>query len=179
MSGRPVTSLVQTARLCLEPLAESHVAELSRLLSDPRLQKFIDPANEVDIREALGRQLGGSPDAEVSWCNWAMRLRAGDRLVGTLQATVSCRGDWPTSEVAWVVGFRWQGQGLAKEGALAVLDWLSDQGVRTVIAHVHPDHAASQAVARAVGMMPTGELVAGEVAWRADLPQSGSQRPSL
>jgi len=179
MSGTPVTALIQTARLSLEPLADGHVAELSRLLSDPRLQKFIDPANEDDLRQALARRLGGSPDAEVSWCNWALRLRGGDSLVGTLQATVSWRGDWPTAEVAWVVGSRWQGQGLAREGPRAVLDWLSDQGVRTVIAHIHPDHAASQVVARAAGMMPTEELVAGEFAWRADLPQSGTQRPAL
>jgi len=106
MSGTPVTALIQTARLSLEPLADGHVAELSRLLSDPRLQKFIDPANEDDLRQALARRLGGSPDAEVSWCNWALRLRGGDSLVGTLQATVSWRGDWPTAEVAWVVGSR-------------------------------------------------------------------------
>jgi hypothetical protein len=41
--------------------------------------------------------------------------------------------------------------------------WLREQGVATVVADVHPDHRASQGVARAVELTPTGITVDGEI----------------
>jgi hypothetical protein len=35
----------------------------------------------------------------------------------------------------------------------------------TVVAHVHPDHRASQGVARAAGLRPTDVVQDGEVRW--------------
>ena len=43
--------------------------------------------------------------------------------------------------------------------------WLRDHGVDTVVAHVHPDNAASAAVAGALGLRPTETIVDGEVRW--------------
>ena len=34
-----------------------------------------------------------------------------------------------------------------------------------VVAHMHPDHVASQRVAAALGLRPTDRLVDGEVEW--------------
>ena len=39
-----------------------------------------------------------------------------------------------------------------------------------MIAHIHPEHRASQRVARAVGLVPTTQVVDGEVRWA---PPSG------
>jgi RimJ/RimL family protein N-acetyltransferase len=36
-----------------------------------------------------------------------------------------------------------------------------------VVAHIHPDHAASIGVARRIGLERTGEMFDGEEAWRA------------
>ena len=38
-------------------------------------------------------------------------------------------------------------------------------GGRFVIAHIHPGHLASQGVARAAGLSPTGDVHNGEVRW--------------
>ena len=38
-----------------------------------------------------------------------------------------------------------------------------------VIAHIHPAHLASQRVARAAGLSPTGEVHDGEVRWAVPL----------
>ena len=46
------------------------------------------------------------------------------------------------------------------------MGWLDDAGVRSIVAHVHPDHAASAAVARNAGLEPTETYVEGERAWR-------------
>ena len=44
-----------------------------------------------------------------------------------------------------------QGHGYGREAAGTVVTWLRERGVGTLVAHVHPDHQASQGVARAVG----------------------------
>jgi len=44
---------------------------------------------------------------------------------------------------------------------------LGEQGVTRIDAHVHPDHAASAAVARSIGLARTGEVVDGEERWSA------------
>jgi len=72
--------------------------------------------------------------------------------VGTVQATVteqSADQAGLLAEVAWVVAAPHQGYGYARDAAGAMVAWLREQGVATVVAHVHPDHRASQGVASA------------------------------
>jgi hypothetical protein len=54
-----------------------------------------------------------------------------------------------------------------------VLELLLAQGVRRVVAHVHPDHVASQRVAAALGLRPTPVVVDCEVEWRFEGPSAG------
>jgi RimJ/RimL family protein N-acetyltransferase len=60
------------------------------------------------------------------------------------------------AEIAWVVGVSWQRQGFAAEAVRALLAWLDARGVTAIQAHIHPGHAASAAVARRAGLVPTG-----------------------
>ena len=69
------------------------------------------------------------------------------------------------AETAWVVGTPWQGRGIATEAARGMVGWLRRQPVLAVIAHIHPDHQASAAVAAAVGLSPTDEWHEGEIRW--------------
>ncbi|MEU4063784.1 GNAT family N-acetyltransferase [Streptomyces wedmorensis] len=156
---------VRTERLYLVPLAVAHAAEMAGVLADPALYGFIGgaPLTADELRARYERLVAGSPDPAVVWCNWVVRLRAEDRLAGTVQATVTDGGR--TAEVAWVTGTDWQGRGIAREAAEALVGLLLERGVRTVVAHVHPDHAASAAVARAVGLAPTDEVDDGEIRW--------------
>jgi len=39
---------------------------------------------------------------------------------------------------SWVVGIPWRGQGIATEAVRALIAWLGQQSVPTVIAHTHP-----------------------------------------
>ncbi len=98
-----------------------------------------------------------------------LRRRDDGRAAGYVQATVVD----DTAEVAWVVGTAHQGQRFAREASTAMTDWLAVSGVRRLVAHVHPDHAASLAVARGLGLEPTGELVEGEQRWAGPAHSSG------
>jgi RimJ/RimL family protein N-acetyltransferase len=160
--------LIRTERLDLEPLLVSHADEMAVVLADPALHAFIGGAPEdVEfLRARYERMVAGSPDPDVSWLNWVVRLRSEACLTGTVQATI---GPGPVAEIAWVVGVPWQGRGIASEAARGLVGWLSSRPVRTVVAHVHPDHHASARVAAAAGLSRTQVWVDGEVRWELEV----------
>ncbi|MFD9904498.1 GNAT family N-acetyltransferase [Streptomyces sp. NPDC059063] len=168
---RLVAEPLTSERLSLEPLRVTHAEEMAVVLSDPALYAYIGGApDDVDaLRARYARQVAGAPDPAVSWCNWVVRVTADGRLAGTVQATVR-PGDAAgglVAEVAWMVGAAWQGRGYATEAAGALVGWLRGHPeVTSVVAHIHPEHAASAAVARAAGLAPTDEWHDGEVRWR-------------
>ncbi|WP_327403805.1 GNAT family N-acetyltransferase [Streptomyces sp. NBC_01288] len=160
------TELISTARLDLVPLSTAHAADMATVLSSPALHTYIggEPLSPDALRTRYDRLAAGSLDPATVWCNWVLRLRVENRLVGTVQATVTEEGS--VAEIAWVVGPSWQGRGLASEAARGLVSWLGEQAVSTVVAHIHPDHRASAAVATAAGLTPTDEWQDGEIRWR-------------
>jgi RimJ/RimL family protein N-acetyltransferase len=168
--GAIVAEPIVTGRLALLPLRAEHAGEMAAVLADPALHQFTGgaPLSPEALRSRYDRLAAGSGDQAVSWCNWVIQLRDPGCLVGTVQATI-CADDGPTAEVAWVVGMRWQGRGIATEAARALVAWLGQQAVRTVIAHIHPGHQASAAVAAATGLSPTGHVQDGEIRWQRAL----------
>ena len=165
----PAQGRLHTARLDLEPLRDGHADELAPVLDDPALHEFIGgaPVPVAALRERYARLAGGrSPDGSQRWLNWVLRLRENGRPVGTVQATVTEQDGVLTAEVAWVVAVPFQGRGLATEAARAMVAELRAAGADVVIAHVHPDHTASGAVARSVGLAATDVRVDGETRWQ-------------
>lgn len=155
-------------RLTLEPLAPAHADELVHVLDDPALHRFTsgEPLRIDELRTRFERQARGeSPDGRDVWLSWVVRERAGERAVGTVQATLPGREGGRVAELAWVIGTPHQGNGFAKEAARTVADWLFSQDVALLRAHIHPEHRASMAVARAAGFEPTPVIVDGENRW--------------
>ena len=163
-----VARAIRTDRLELLPLRVEHAEEMAVVLSDPALHTFIGgtPLTPQDLRARYQRLTTGSSDPAVSWLNWVIRLQDEDCLTGTVQATISPSGHGPVAEIAWVVGTPWQGRGIASEAARGLVDWLSRVPVQAVVAHIHPEHQASAAVATAAGLTPTDERQDGEIRWR-------------
>ncbi|MFF1838349.1 GNAT family N-acetyltransferase [Streptomyces sp. NPDC058231] len=162
-----------TQRLDALPLRAVHADEMAVVLADPALHTFTGGAPEdVDaLRIRYTRWEAGSPDPAQRWWNWVLRVRADGRLAGWAQATVS----GPQAEIAWVVGTPWQGLGYAKEAAAGLVAHLTDRAaVRQVVAHIHPDHTASAAVAAAAGLVPTDVWEDGERRWHRPDATSGA-----
>ena len=162
---------IRTARLTLVPLTPEHAGPMAAVLGDPALHAFTggSPLGADALRAQYERWAAGPADPAVSWCNWVIRLEEAGCLTGTVQATITA-GAGPGSrsalaEVAWVVGTKWQGRGIATEAARALVGWLGRRGAGAVVAHIHPDHHASAAVAAKVGLQPTGRLSDGEQVW--------------
>jgi RimJ/RimL family protein N-acetyltransferase len=159
----------RTERLDLEPLVVAHATELAPLLDDAGLHECtggvpLSAAALAARYECLAARR--SPAGDQLWGNWVMRLRGTRAVVGTVQATLPAGG--PTAgpaEVAWVVAPAAQRHGYATEAARSLVGLLHEAGW-TVVAHIHPRHVASQRVARAAGLAPTGQVRDdGEMRW--------------
>ncbi|MFJ5121609.1 GNAT family N-acetyltransferase [Kitasatospora sp. NPDC088548] len=169
---RPDTTVtLHGDRLDLVPVGPEHAEEMAAALADPALHVFTggEPATADALRTRYARLAAGSPDPAEAWGNWALRLRADGRLTGYVQATIGP----DATEIAWVLGTPWQGCGLATEAARTLLAHLTATGTTTVLAHIHPDHHASAAIARALGLTPTEVWQDGELRWRLECPPTG------
>jgi RimJ/RimL family protein N-acetyltransferase len=151
----------RTARLAMLPLKVEYAGQMAEVLADPALYTFIggEPPTLERIEARYRRQLAGPGRPDEHWLNWV--IQHDDELIGYVQATVT----GSTAEIAWVIGTDWQGRGYAKEAAQGLVAWLSTQGMKRIIAHVHPEHAASAAVTAAAGLTRTDELDDGEYLW--------------
>lgn len=130
---------------------------MMEILSDPRLYSFTGerPPTIDELRERYRQQVRGAPEgSSEEWLNWILRRREDEEPLGFVQATVVATH----ADMAWLVGIASQGRGYATEAAAGMRDWLRANGAARLIAHIHPDHVASQRVATAIGLERTGSL---------------------
>jgi len=164
----PAAATLATARLDLEPLRIDHTEEMAPLFNDQRLHTFTggSPATVEELTARYARQVvGRSADGCQRWFNWIVRHRTSGVAVGMVQATVTGDGVGLTADVAWVIASEHQRRGYAREAAAAMAAWLRQHETGVIAAHVHPEHEASIAVARALGLTPTDVIVDHEVRW--------------
>lgn len=160
---------LRSERIALEPLRVEHADEMAPLLDDPTLHTFIggEPPTTRELRARYARQVvGRSPDGLERWLNWIVRRHDTGQAVGFVQATLNEENGELVADVAWVVAPAQQRSGYAREAAQLMTDWLRRQRVDLIVAHINPRHGASKAVARSVGLTPTGTVVDGEVRWQ-------------
>lgn len=170
MNDWPVAQPLDATRLHLEPLNVAHAREMSYVLADTSLYRYIGgtPPTAQQLTERYARQsLGHSPDGEQGWLNWIVRRLDNAAAIGFVQTTVLCAHESPKAEIAWVIGVQHHGKGYATEASNRMVAWLQVQEVNTLIAHIHPRNQASAAVARKLGLSVTETIVDGEVCWEA------------
>ena len=166
----PTATVLEGRRLILEPLRVEHADEMVSVLDDPTLHEFTggSPATTDELRRRYARlSTGRSADGSEGWLNWVVRLRADAEAIGFVQATVTRSDDDLGAEVAWVIGTARQHHGYAQEAAALTVQWLRQRGASSIVAHIHPDHRASAAVAHRIGLIPTGDTVDGEIRWQS------------
>ena len=168
MRAGPAAEPIPTPRLLLEPLAVRHAAQMVEVLAAPQLYRFTggSPPTLPEITERYERLVAGPGRRGEGWLNWVIRQPEDQQLAGTVQATMTSEPAGLRAAVAWVVGAPWQCRGYATESAQALIRWLREHEVTTIVAAIHPGHAASAAVARRAGMIPTTERADGEIIWR-------------
>jgi RimJ/RimL family protein N-acetyltransferase len=168
-------------RILLTPLTVGDAGEMVAVLGGAELYRFTGgaPPSVTELRDRYRRQVaGGSADGLQEWRNWVVRLQADGTAIGYVQATIDDNGN--RAEIAWVIGLAWQGQGFASAAARALVGWLTRRGIQRIQAHIHPEHEASAAVARAAGLLPADVIEDGERLWWRAAPGRDSEagRPS-
>lgn len=160
----------QPPRLALRPLTVEDAPAMVPVLADPSLYEFTGghpPTQDQLTRQYTAQVRGRSADGTEEWINRIVLLHPGEQPIGFVQATVPADGS--PAEIAWVIGAPWQRQGHATEATDLLLRHLAERGVTEVLAHIHPDHTASQRIAVRLGLHPTDQVVDGEIAWRGTL----------
>lgn len=155
-----------TETVALRPLRVTDAVEMAVVLSHPDLYRYTggEPPSEADLAKLYGIQTrGGSADGTEVWLNDIVVVGDDQRAVGFVQATLPA--DQRSAEISWVIGRPWQGLGYAGRAALLLIDDLRTRGVEQSIAHIHPDHEASQRIAERLGMKPSDVVVDGETRW--------------
>lgn len=150
-------SILDTARLRLEPLDERHFEGLQAMNSQLDVMRFISgwPETPDETRASIARVRERWALHGFSW--WAFIEHDGGRLVGA--GCIQHLGRDPANphEIGWrLVPDKW-GQGLALEAARAMAAWAFDcLDAPLLVAICHPDNAASAKLMRRLGMRYRG-----------------------
>ncbi|GAA2056817.1 GNAT family N-acetyltransferase [Williamsia deligens] len=163
--------IAHTSRLTLAPVGEQDVDDFVALVIRPELYVVIGgaPADHGEARGRVERWLAGSPDPRHLWINHVVRHRDTGSLIGHCQGTITTDDDAgaPDCVVGYTVHPDHHGQGVATEMMRAFVDVITSEfHPRRFVAHIAPGHEASEHVAAALGLFPTGRLDdAGERIW--------------
>ena len=143
----------------------SHAKAMFSILADSQLYSFTgdEPPESQAALEERYRYLESrkSPDESQLWLNWLVTLANNKTPIGYVQATVS----ESHSDIAWLIGLHWQGNGYASEAASALAKWLQKNGVKAIRCCIHPNHVASQRVAINTGFNKSSTVEDGEDVW--------------
>jgi RimJ/RimL family protein N-acetyltransferase len=152
---------IETSRLLLRPWQPDDLAQLTRLLGDPEVTRYIvlgEPFTPEDVAEVSARTLeqwdhnGFGP--------WVAIEKATGRWVGRIGLNEII--DWPGPdkiEVGWELHQEFWGQGLATEGGLATMRYgFEVVGLDRIMSATMAANAASRRVMDECGLKFQGEL---------------------
>jgi len=161
-----------TDRLLLRRYAEADAPFLLDLHSRPDVQRWLGSGVvQADPAQAVARAARYAALDHPVRGIWAIADRDGGRLLGTLllrdlPASADPVGDDDPAprdvpddgetEIGWHLHPDAWGRGVATEAARRVLAHAADAGLARVLAVTNPANAASQAVARRIGMRGLG-----------------------
>lgn len=151
-------TVLETARLRLEPLTPAHAPLLFPVLADVRIYTYLpeEPPENLDSLAQRYQRLATrrSADGMELWLNWAVQHKATQEYLGTLQATVMAKQ--PTL-LAYLLNPTSWGHGYAQEGCHCILTLLfTGYQVQSVQAEVDTRNHASCTLLARLGFQQIG-----------------------
>jgi ribosomal-protein-alanine N-acetyltransferase len=144
--------VLETRRLILRRLGEDDVEPLAAIHADPDVMRFIGGVRTRAQTQARLCDLIEN-QRRLGFSKWAVVLRSTGELIGRCGPIVERIDGVSEVEVGYDIARSHWGRGLATEAARAAVEHcLSSLGLARVIALIHPQNVASQAVARRIGM---------------------------
>ena len=156
-------TVLTTARLRLEPLADAHLAGFNAMNSDPEVMRFLSgkPETLEESRAIIERIETRWAELGYGW--WAIIERdtgefAGAGILQNLRREATQLPDLACPlEIGWRLRRALWGRGYASEAAFAIADFAFEAlHADELLAVCHPDNQASWTVMERLGMRPQG-----------------------
>ena len=151
-------TVLHTARLRLEPVADHHYAGIRLLNSDPEVMRYIGPGiaeTEEGTLAMMARVKDRWAVFGYSW--WCVIETGSDELVGMACVQHLERDASQPHEIGWRLRPAYWGKGYASEAAAEIVRFAFAQiKVPVLYAIAHPENLASQRVMQKLGMQHVG-----------------------
>ena len=150
---------LRTGRLRLRPWRADERTALAALNAEPEMARYLSPFTPEKSDAMLDRIVAHF--ARHGWGYWALEERRSGDLIGLcgLMHVPFEAFFTPAVEVSWRLSRKWQGQGLAKEAAQAVLGFAFESlKLERVVAFTVTGNAPSWGLMQRLGMRKIGEF---------------------
>lgn len=148
---------LETERFLLRAVTLDDVADIFRIMSDPRVTRYFGTPPMTGSEQAQQRvQAIQTAFQEQAGVRWAIAERVSGQLIGSA-------GFWrlikphDRAEVGYELAPEWWGQGVMPEALAAMLDFgFARMGLHSVEAQIHPDNSGSRRVLEKLGFVQEG-----------------------
>ena len=158
---QPTFTTIETPRLTLRRFADADLGAFLAYLNDPLVARYQswESYTAEQAREVIEHQQGLEPGRPGEWFTFAAELRGAGRLVGHVALSVK-EADARQAEIGFTFAREYQGRGLAREAAEAVLDYAFNAlGLHRVVAVADCENERSVALLARLGMRREGHFV--------------------
>jgi RimJ/RimL family protein N-acetyltransferase len=149
-----VFTTIESARLVLRRFADADLAAFLSYLNDPLVARYQtwESYTEEQARGVIEQTKGREPGRPGQWFTFAAELKERKALVGHVALSVK-ESDNRQAEIGFTFVREYQGKGLAKEAAEAVLDYAFTRlGMHRVVAVTDCENERSVALLGRLGM---------------------------
>ncbi len=151
--------VLMSRRLRLRPWRTEERAAFAALNAEPQMSRYLSPFTREKSDAALERIVAHF--AQHGWGYWALEELHGGGPIGLCGLMHVPWEEFftPAVEISWRLSAKWQGQGLAKEAAQAVLSYAFETlKLDRVVAFTVTDNAPSWGLMERLGMRKIGEF---------------------
>ena len=156
-------AVLETKRLRLEQMNESHFEELVRLLANEKVHAFW-PEPKTKDRQGARRFFERIMHyyREIGYALWVVIRKEDDQFLGLCGLIPQEVNGKPEVEVGYRLEDRYWGNGYAPEAALGCMNYGREKlRLDTIISLISPENSNSNRVAEKNGMVPDGETMHG------------------
>ena len=154
-SSRPEALPLETERLILRKYQERDVQDIVEFSreADFWLARNLDwRPTSASVRAYFEAQRDLEPESLPEWMNLMMELKDGQKVIGCVGIGVTDKEQGQAS-IGWMLGCRYQGQGLATEATEALLDFgFGSMGLHRIFARTGKANTRSWRLMERLGM---------------------------
>jgi ribosomal-protein-alanine N-acetyltransferase len=147
---------IETERLVLRKYEDRDAADILEFSSDADywLVRNLDwPVSEAGVRAFWERQRDVEPGADPKWLALVVELKAERKAIGSIGIGVRKIGGHRQGTIGWLLGLKYQKQGLATEAAKALVTFGFDvMGLHRIYARTNRDNTRSWLLMARIGM---------------------------